>query len=372
MKIIILADPSSSHTIKWVNSLHKKGLEIFLFGLSKYDPAQYDCNIRIESLRTPDNIKKRLDGSFSKIIYLSAFPMLKRIIREFKPDIIHAHYAASYGFIAALSGFHPFILSVWGIDILTFPTNSFLHKKLISFTLKKADKIFATSNYLARETQKYTENNIQVIPFGIDINKFKPISKHSIYLDNEIIIGTVKSMENKYGIDYLIKSFALVKKKHSDINLKLLLVGGGSLEQKYKTMISELDLSESATFTGQVAENDVIDFHNQLTIAVYLSTVESFGVSVLESSACEKAVIVSNVGGLPEVVKDGITGIIVKPRDVNMTADAIERLILDPEYRIKLGKAGRKRVMELFNWDENVNDMIGNYKVILRKNVSEL
>ena len=102
MKILLLSDPSSPHTIKWANSLHREGIEVVLFGLSKYDPAQYDDEIRIESLQTPDSIKAKLDGNFLKLMYLAAFPRLKKIIRNFKPDILHAHYAASYGLIGAI------------------------------------------------------------------------------------------------------------------------------------------------------------------------------------------------------------------------------------------------------------------------------
>jgi len=213
MKILILSDPSSPHTIKWVNSLHRNGIDVFLFGLSKYDQTQYDDGIKIESLQTPDSIKAKLDGSFLKAIYLTAFPKLKKIIKKFKPDLLHAHYAASYGFIGALAGFHPFILSVWGIDILTFPLNSAFHRKMIEYSLKKADKVLATSYYLAKETNKYISKKILITPFGIDTEKFKPKRTNSIFKEDDIVIGTVKSMERKYGIEYLIKSFSILKGK---------------------------------------------------------------------------------------------------------------------------------------------------------------
>ena len=365
MRILLLADPSSAHTIKWANSLYKKGINIFLFGLSKYDPTHYDCNIQIESLKTPDNIKARLDGSFSKVIYLLAYPRLKKIIGTFKPDILHAHYAASYGLIGAFTGFHPFILSVWGIDILTFPNNSVLHKKMIEYSLKKVDKVLATSEYLASETNKYTKKEILITPFGIDIENFKPGTADPIFMENDLVIGTVKSMERKYGIEYLIKSFSIVKKKYRHKNLKLLLVGGGSLENKFKEMIEEFGISDSSIITGQIPFNKVADYHNQLSIAVYVSKVESFGVSILESSACEKPVIVSDVGGLPEVVENDVTGLIVKANDIEATTNAIEKLIQDKELREKFGKAGRARVKDKFDWRKNVDDMINIYNQVM-------
>ncbi|MCZ6702661.1 MAG: glycosyltransferase [Ignavibacteria bacterium] len=361
MKILILADPSSSHTIKWVNTLHRRGINVFLFGLSKYDQTQYDDGIRIDSLQTPDSIKAKLDGNFLKLIYLVAFPRLKKIIRTFKPDILHAHYAASYGLIGAFTGFHPFIISVWGIDILTFPNNTLLHKKLIEYSLKKADKILATSYYLAKETNKYTNKKIFITPFGIDTDKFKPEIVDTVFKKDEIVIGTVKSMERKYGIEYLIKSFSILKRNYPDKSLKLLLVGGGSLENKFKQMIDELGISDSSMITGQIPFNKVADYHNQLSIAVYVSKIESFGVSILESSACQKPVVVSDVGGLPEVVENDVTGFIVKANDIEATTEAIERLILDEELREKFGNAGRVRVKDKFNWQKNVNYIINIY-----------
>jgi len=365
MKILILSDPSSPHTIKWVNSLHRKGIEVFLFGLSRYDPTQYDSDIRIESLQTPDSIKAKLDGNFLKSMYLAAFPKLKKIIKDFKPDILHAHYAASYGLIGALTGFHPFILSVWGIDILTFPNNSVLHKKMIEYSLKKADKVLATSYFLAKKTNKYTNEEILITPFGIDIEKFRPKIVDPIFKENDIVIGTVKSMERKYGIEYLIKSFSIVKKKYQHNNLKLLLVGGGSLEDKFKQMIDELGITGSSILTGQIPFDKVADYHNQLSIAVYVSKVESFGVSILESSACGKPVVVSDVGGLPEVVENDVTGFIVKANDIEATTNAIEKLIHNEELRKKFGNAGHVRVKDKFDWQKNVTDMINIYNRIV-------
>jgi glycosyltransferase involved in cell wall biosynthesis len=366
MKILVLSDPSSPHTIRWVNSLHRKGIEVFLCGLSKYDSTQYDDGIKIESLQTPNRIKAKLDGNFLKSMYLAAYPKLKKIIKEFKPDILHAHYAASYGLIGALTGFHPFILSVWGIDILTFPNNSVLHKKMIEYTLKKADKVLATSYYLAKQTNHYTKKEVLITPFGVDTEKFKPKIVAPIFKKDDIVIGTVKSMERKYGIENLIKSFSILKEKYTDKNLKLLLVGGGSLENKFNQMIDELSISDSSIITGQIPFNKVAEYHNQFSIAVYVSKVESFGVSILESSACEKPVVVSDVGGLPEVVENNITGFIVKVNDIEATTSAIERLILDKELREKFGVAGRVRVKDKFDWHKNVDDMINIYNQTIK------
>jgi len=88
-------------------------------------------------------------------------------------------------------------------------------------------------------------------------------------------------------------------------------------------------LTTRLIFTGKVPYNEVPKYQNMLTISVSVSDSESFGVAILEASACEKPVVVSNVGGLTEVVEDGVTGIIVPPRNPEKTAEAIEKLLLD-------------------------------------------
>src|SRR5690606_14490213 len=114
------------------------------------------------------------ENQLSKLNYLKAYRQVKRIIREFKPDILHAHYASSYGLIGALSSFHPFVLSVWGADIYNFPHISPLHNAIIRYNIRKADMILSTSKIMKTETMKYTPKEIVVTPFGIDIEKFYP------------------------------------------------------------------------------------------------------------------------------------------------------------------------------------------------------
>ena len=201
MKILILADPAAPHTIKWVNSLSKQGIEIYLFGLSYYDKELYNKNVKISSLNASLEIKNKPFGSYSKIIYLTALRSLKKIIKEFKPDIVHSHFASSFGLIGALSGFHPFIISVWGTDIYNFPERSFLHKRIIEYNLSKADKILSTSKAMALQTRKFTDKEIEITPFGIDVNKFKPGEVDSIFSKDDFIIGTIKTLEKKYGIE---------------------------------------------------------------------------------------------------------------------------------------------------------------------------
>lgn len=360
MKILILSDCNNPHTIKLVKSFSKKNnIEVFLYGLERLKVNDY-LTLKNFNVKTLD-IKVKKSGTISKIKYLQAIFDIKKIIKEFRPDIVHAHYASSYGLLGVLSGFHPFVISVWGSDIYIFPKKTFIHKIILKYNLKKADKILSTSFAMAKETSKYTNKNIDVIPFGVDLDVFKSKkvldSYYAPFNSEDIIIGTVKSLEKIYGVEYLIKAFKIVLDKHKNLPLKLLIVGGGSLKKSLISLTKELKIDDKVKFVGKIPYYDVCIYHNIIDISVFLSLSESFGVAVVEASACEKPVVVSNVGGLPEVVDNGLTGFVVPVKSEKKAAEAIEKLILNRDLRVKMGKNGRKKVKELYNWNNNFRDM---------------
>ena len=371
MKVLILADANSSHTIKWAVSLAEKNIDIILFSLSKNQTALYNNykNITIESAGIPATTQFGAEAHVSKLIYLKYISTVKKIIRDHKPDILHSHYATSYGLLGASTGFHPFIVSVWGTDIYNFPERNLLYKKIIQFILNRADRILSTSNKMALQAKKFTGKQVEVTPFGIDTERFKPQQANSIFSENDFVVGTIKTLERKYGIEYLIRAFSLVKKRLPHVSLKLLIAGSGTLENHLKKITKELDIEGDTIFTGYVIPAEVPNYINMLDIFVSLSIEESesFGVAVIEASACEKPVIVSNVGGLPEVIDHNKTGIVVEPKNIEKTADAIEKLVLDKQLRSTLGKNGRKKVIEKYNWGNNLDSMISIYNNVLNR-----
>ncbi|MFA6597381.1 MAG: glycosyltransferase [Ignavibacteriaceae bacterium] len=365
MKVLLVSDIRSSHTVKWANTLSQRGVDVRVFGLFLNSNSEYLPNIKIDSIDLPNSVNRKKDGNIEKLIYLYALPKLKKIISNYQPDIIHAHYVSSYGLLAALTNFHPFVASVWGNDVFDFPKISFVHKKLFKFVLKRADIILSTSHIMAAETSNYTNKVIEVLPFGIDIKEFIPISKKA---DNHIAIGAIKSLENHYGLDTLIEAFSIVKSKSGmSKNITLSLIGGGSLEDKLKKLVQSFRLEDSVSITGQVPYSEVLSYHQGFDIEVYLSNKESFGVSILEAMACGNAVIVSDIGGLPELVENLKTGFIVAAKNPYKTAEIILQLIDDPNLRIRIGRNAREKVVSDYNWDANVKRMIAIYNNLLKR-----
>lgn len=363
MKVLLLSDTYSEHTEKWALGLANSGIKVGLFSFNK---ASYDWYVHenITVFFEPDN-KINAESTLTKIAYIKYVAILKKIIKHFNPDILHAHYATSYGFVGALSGFQPFVISSWGSDVMKFPNKNFVAKSILKFNFKKADLLCATSFTIEEYIHQVIDKPVSVIPFGINIEEFKPKKVKSLFNENDIVLGSIKPLESLYNIDVLIKAYAKLLPK-SD-NLKLLIIGEGTEEKNLKELCKELGIFEKVIFTGRVPFKEISNYYNMLNVLVNISEYESFGVSVVEAMACEIPVIVSNVGGLKEVVKDDSVGLKVNIGDVDDTAKAIERLITDKELYGQIAVNGRKHVIEKYNWQNNLQQMIKEYSNLLSK-----
>ncbi|MEI6019617.1 MAG: glycosyltransferase [Bacteroidota bacterium] len=364
MKVLLLSDTYSEHTEKWALGLADSGIKIGLFSFNKASYEWYH-HPNITLFYEPEE-KINAESTLTKLAYFKYVSILKKIIKHFKPDILHAHYATSYGIIGSLSGFHPFILSVWGSDVYDFPGRSKLHKKVFQYNLKKADLIMSTSQIMKLEIKKYTNKEILVTPFGVDIKNFSLMEMPN--KDKSVIhIGTIKPIEEKYGINYIIDAAKIVSEKNKFQAFKFYLIGPGADLQSYKQKIQEKGLQEVFEVTGRIPFHEINYYHNLLDIFLNVSIddSESFGVAAVEAMACEKPVVVSDVGGLMEVVANGEFGVIVPKKNAEAIAEAIQKLLNDKAFGQALGKRARQHVLALYDWQNNLSDMITHYHNIL-------
>ncbi len=365
MKILLLAG-GRNHVIKWLNGLVKLGHTVYVVSLIERDATIYTEYPNVQYFDfgfKSEQISSKL-GGLNKLVYLKTVFAVRRIIREVSPDLVHCHYASSYGLIGALTGFKPLFISVWGSDIYDFPRISWLHKLVIQYTLKKADLVFSTSNCMAKVVKEYTKTPVEVISFGVDTNFFIPdLSKKEDY---KTVVGTVKGLNPKYGIDNLIRAFNILVDKHPKLNLELKIIGDGREEYK-KDLISlaeSFGISNKVLFRGYVNNADIPAMLNSFDIYVALSNLdsESFGVAIIEAMSCGIPVVVSDVDGFMEVVLNGKTGIIIPRNDVDAAAKAIEKILLDNDLQNQFSLNARNHVLKHYRFDENLNDLISQYK----------
>lgn len=363
MRILLLADTYSEHTEKWALGLANRGI---LVGLFSFNKASYEWYIHknITVFFEPDK-KINAESTLTKIAYIKYVSILKKIIKQFKPTILHAHYATSYGLVGALSGFKPFVISAWGTDVMKFPQKNFVAKSILKYNFKHADLICATSNTIKEYIHQVISKDVTVIPFGININEFKPKIVDTNFKITDFVIASIKPLELIYKIDILIISFSQISQKH--LHLKLLIIGEGSEDGNLKELVKKLNIYDKVVFTGRIPFNEISNYYNKINILVNISQYESFGVSVIEAMACEKPVIVTNVGGLKEIVNSDDVGLKVEVDNIEQTKNAIEKLITDKELCERISINARKHVVENYNWENNLQTMIDEYQFLLSK-----
>ena len=145
------------------------------------------------------------------------------------------------------------------------------------------------------------------------------------------------------------------------------VVGSGSQKKYLEDLVNTLGLVSDTLFTGYINQDEIHNYHNMFDIFVVPSVKESFGVSALEASACGKPVIVSNVGGLPEVVENEKTGLIVEKQNSSLLAEAIEKLISNLKMREEFGNNGRQKVLREYDWQHSLDTMVAVYNSVVTK-----
>lgn len=362
-RILILSDPNSPHTVKWVKGLSQKGFNINLFGLTPYHKNMYAGleNVEVTSMNMKLSNTQVTGTRLTKLKYMSALPKLKKIISDYKPAILHAHYATSYGLLGALTGYHPLITSLWGSDVYDFPSKSFLYQNIFQFVLNRSDLLLSTSEAMKKEAAKYYKHEITVTPFGVDIKTFKKEKPHNIFKESDFVIGVAKNLEDVYGIDVLMKAFVILKSKNPGVSLKLLIIGSGTRELHLKKLANDLSIEEDTVFTGSIRNEKLPMYYSAMNVAVFLSRKESFGVSALEAMACERPVIATKVDGFKEILRENINGILVDQENPESVAAALQRIMDDKNFAEKMGFKGRERVEKNYNFEDSMKKMLSVY-----------
>lgn len=353
MKVLLLGAASSIHTLQWARELTRAGVEVVV--ASQHAPLDGLAAVaKIRMLPVPGQL-----GYFLNSV------SLRPILSEEKPDILHAHYASGYATTARRSG-SPFLLSVWGSDVYEFPDRSPVHRWLVRRNVMAARAVTSTSHAMADRTRLVAPGikRLSVIPFGVDMDFFSPPISRERTASDQIVIGTVKSLSHKYGIDVLLRAFSVLRTMHPDLagKLRLRIVGSGPEHGSLLRLADELGIRSAVELIDRVPHERVPDELAKLDIFVALSRQESFGVAVIEASANGLPAVVSAVGGLPEVVADGRTGFVVPENDPDAAASALSVLVCDADLRRRFGDAGRQFVSDAYSWKAAAAEMISTYE----------
>ncbi|MFX1450626.1 MAG: glycosyltransferase family 4 protein [Promethearchaeota archaeon] len=312
--------------------------------------------------------------------FFSTFIELYRLIKKFKIDLIHAHWVLPSGFISSLISYlfkKPLIITAHGRSIYfnpklgkTVPKKGYV-RILYKFVFNRMRKIIAVSKYVKEVILdlKINPSKVKIIYNGTDINQFNPSNegdevKDKLKIKDDFIILTVRKFFYRKGLQYLIKAISLIKKKIP--NIKLIIIGYGPYESNLKALTNKLALQNHVLFLGKIQNQNLPPYYAASDVFVIPSLVEGFGVAAAEAMAMELPLISTNIKGLIEV-SDSRNAIVIPPANESAIADAIIKLWQDPNLRKELGKKGRQKVLNLFNWPRAAQEYNNLYKSLIKK-----
>lgn len=342
------------------------GVENYVYYLSK-ELVKLGVDITVICANEPvskkeeivEGIRVKRLSYYGKIANTNITPTLPFALSGEDFDIIHTHvptpWSADWSNIISKFKKKPLIVTYHNDIIGEGAANyiaGFYNSTALKSLLNNADKIIITQpNYLHSSPYLESYNDkIEVIPNGVDVDKFKPINIEK--QENSIFFLSLLDEFHKYkGLDYLLNALKIVK--HDIKDVKLIVGGKGKLLDYYRDMVNDMGLGDNVEFHGFVPDEKMAEYYNKCSVFVLpsiSSKQEGFGIVALEALACQTPVISTEIVGVASDVKESNSGLIVPPKDVNRLADAILKILLDINLSRKMGVNGRKLVEEKYTW----------------------
>jgi glycogen(starch) synthase len=336
-----------TQALQFVHALTQKGHQCLVVAQKK-DPALQEEVYQGISIRRFDFDaiipKKRLH----ELRLIESY--LDRVIREFRPDVVHLN---------ACMGWAAFIFSLFRSKfqvpvVLTVHAPYFYNDRVISLLTRicsLADQICCVSQWVFNEMEKQivsSRGKLSCIYNGLALSKIAP-APLGFSPPTLLLLGR---LAEEKGFDIAIHAFFRLKQNGS--LAELLIVGGGEEEPFLRKRVREYALEESVRFLGPLSREEIPIWINRATLLCVPSFFESFGLAALEAMQLERPVIASRVGGLPEVILDGKTGLLIPEKDPEALFQAMRQLLAEPKRAIAMGKEGRQRAIDYFSLEQNV------------------
>jgi len=384
MKILIASEtyPTKTHidgcavfTERLAKGLAKKGHKVLAIGPnSEFRDSLDNERPNLKIFRLKSFLVKPIHSRFRFIYNVNLYWKLKKIVKNFKPDIIHIQNHMTVGRI---------LLNIAKkINVPIGGTNHFMPENLIQwmpFGKEKTSRImwfdfrrvfekldFVTTPTLAASNLLKSvgfNKNITVISNGIDLTKFKKYSVNKHFLKKYgiekkiptfIFVGRIDKDKN---IDLAIKAFSLASKKNK---MQFLVVGVGPKESEYKSLARRLNVSKYVIFTGKVSDRELRDLHNLADVYVASGEAELQGIAIMEAMACGLPVLGLNMVAIPELVKNGVNGYLFEKNAKYLAEKML--VILGNKKKLNLMGRNSMRMIRRHDFDETIERFEELYK----------
>lgn len=356
-RVIYFSRDYTNHDHRFLSALARTSYEVFFLRLER-------GKNQVEDRPLPAGIRQISWKGGVKVVSLFDFPALlrdfRRVIREVKPDLIHAGPVQKSAFLAALSGFKPLVSMSWGYDLLQDAGKSELMNRATGYTLKRSSILVVDCETVREKALELgmPADNIVAFPWGVDLDAFSP-DEDSVQGTGQFTLLSTRSWEPIYGVDILAQAFASAARQLPE--LRLIMLGNGSQSGFLRGLFSGAGLVDRVSLPGQVSQIDLPRFYSMADLYVSASHVDGSSVSLMEALASGLPALVSDIPGNREWVEPGVNGWWFRDGNPDELAAAILNAVNQSGQLQEMGKAARQTAEQRADWSQNFPYLLDAY-----------
>jgi L-malate glycosyltransferase len=364
MKLCIISNPNSPHTITWIKWLINQKHDVLLVG---------DTPLKSEWKSTPIiNLPAYNNTRFIK--YMVWEIILRRIIKDWQPEVLHSHRISSAGWLGAFSGFHPFLLTPWGSDILIHPERSIIARWLAIYCIKKADRLLCNSSHIYETLIQYgaTPNRTIMIPWGVNLTIFHPgkssQTKSELGIQSRFVVFCPRAVHPIYNQDIIIEAIPAIIARVTDI---VFIFQKYNEDPQYlhtlETRIKELQLEDYVKWLPFQTSEHLAEFFRISDLVISVASSDSRPISILEAMACGVPIVASNLPALREIIKEGENGVLVPVRGASSLAEAVITLLGNSQVLEAISNNNATYVRDNANIDVQMQKIEAVYQTMVNR-----
>ena len=312
-------------------------------------------------------------SAFPPASLLRARGAIRRAVKRVEPDVLDAHFLTINGWHAWMSGFHPYVTTLWGSDVFVAPKRSRVVARMARITLRAADMVLVDAEELRRGALALgaAPERTETIQFGVDLSQFAPgpdpaALRARLGLEGKRVVFSPRAITPLYRQGVVVEALAQLPP-----DVVVLMSRSAAQPDELEAIESKartLGLSDRLTMVPEIAHADMTDFYRLGDVVVSVPASDSTSVSVLEALACGRPIVASDLPSIREWLGDLDSAALVPVDDPAATAAALNRaLALSPKARADVAARGRQSVAERADQDRSLGHVESLYRELARR-----
>ena len=356
MHICFLANAASVHTQRWARHFTSRGYHVTVISFQRGEIKG------ISVIHLPVICRR-----FHLNIFLN-LAKIRRLVQEINPDILHAHYATSYGLSGALTGKHPYVITAWGSDVLIMPEQSWVYRQIVRFAMRRADLITSMASHMTNyliEKNLSSANKIITLPFGTDTVLFNPNFRKQKHGAGSPVIISNRRLDEGLDVDLFIKAVPEVIKLFPDA--LFIVASDGTERSKIEKLALKLEVNTHVEFRGQISYPDMPLLLSNADVFVSTSPSDGNNISLCEAMACGAFPVATDIPANRDWVRSGHNGLLFPMGDYRNLSKCIIDALRKPEWRESIISYNYNVILEKGSWEKNMAVMINEYDKLISR-----